>query len=280
MAERRMFAKTIIDSDAFLGMSLSAQALYFHLSMRADDEGFINNPKKIMRMIGANDADIEMLIRRRYIIAFDSGVIVIKHWRIHNYIQSDRFKPTLYQDEKESIMMKDNKSYTEKKPVISVVLDGVSDLDTDWIHSIDKSSIDKSSIDKNKEVIAPLASWNWKEWFAEFWKAYPKHIAKSKAESAFKAKVTSQTTFELINADLIKRAKYDNWLKDGGAFIPNPATYINQSRWLDEYEISNNSNKQPKQSEQPNITRETQASMSDEERESLRKKLLDKQITN
>lgn len=113
MAERRMFAKTIIDSDAFLDMPKSTQALYFHLSMRADDDGFLNNPKKICRMIGCSDDDLKLLIVKRFILAFESGVIVIKHWRIHNYIQKDRYKPTIYQDEKEQIEIKDNGAYTE-----------------------------------------------------------------------------------------------------------------------------------------------------------------------
>lgn len=113
MAERRMFAKTIIDSDAFLDMPLSAQALYFHLSMRADDDGFINNPKKIQRMIGASDDDCKLLILKRFIITFESGVIVIKHWKIHNYIQKDRYKPTIYQEEKSTLAVKENKAYTE-----------------------------------------------------------------------------------------------------------------------------------------------------------------------
>ena len=106
MAERRMFSKTIIDSDSFLDMPLSTQALYFHLSMRADDEGFINNPKKIQRMIGASDDDIKVLITKQFIIPFDSGIVVIKHWRIHNYIQKDRFKPTIYENEKSYITEK------------------------------------------------------------------------------------------------------------------------------------------------------------------------------
>lgn len=112
MAERRMFAKTIIDSDAFLDMPLSTQALYFHLSMRADDEGFINNPKKIQRMIGASDDDLKLLMAKNFIIPFESGIVVVKHWKIHNYIQRDRFKPTVYQDEKAMLEVKDNKAYT------------------------------------------------------------------------------------------------------------------------------------------------------------------------
>lgn len=112
MAERRMFAKTIIDSDAFLEMPLSTQALYMHLSMRADDDGFINNPKRIQRMIGASDDDLKLLVAKRFLIVFDSGVVVIKHWRIHNYIQKDRYKETVYQEEKALLKLKTNKVYS------------------------------------------------------------------------------------------------------------------------------------------------------------------------
>jgi hypothetical protein len=112
MAERRMFAKTIIDSDAFLDMPLSTQALYFHLSMRADDEGFINNPKKIQRMVGASEDDLKLLIAKNFIIPFESGIVVIKHWRIHNYIRNDRFKETVYQEERAMLDIKDNNAYT------------------------------------------------------------------------------------------------------------------------------------------------------------------------
>ena len=100
MAERRMFSKTIVDSDAFLDLPLSAQTLYFHLSMRADDDGFLNNARKIQRMIGASDDDMTVLISEGYIIRFDSGVVAIKDWKINNYIRSDRYKPTVFKEEK------------------------------------------------------------------------------------------------------------------------------------------------------------------------------------
>lgn len=119
MAERRMFAKTIIDSDAFLDMPLSAQALYFHLSMRADDDGFVNNPKKIQRMIGASDDDCKLLVLKRFILTFESGVIVIKHWKIHNYIQRDRYKETIYKKEKALLRVDENNAYTECIQVVS-----------------------------------------------------------------------------------------------------------------------------------------------------------------
>lgn len=112
MAERRMFAKTIIDSDAFLDMPLSTQALYFHLSMRGDDEGFVNNPKKLARMLGSGDDELKVLIAKKFIILFDSGVIVIKHWKMHNYIRGDRIKDTNYSDERDMLLTNENGSYT------------------------------------------------------------------------------------------------------------------------------------------------------------------------
>lgn len=117
MAERRMFAKTIIDSDAFLDMPLSAQALYFHLSMRADDDGFINNPKKIQKMAGASDDDCKLLIMKQFIIVFESGVIVIKHWKIHNYIRNDRKKETNYTAEMALLTEKENGAYSLKSEI-------------------------------------------------------------------------------------------------------------------------------------------------------------------
>jgi len=114
MAERRMFAKTIIDSDAFLDMPATSQLLYFHLSMRADDDGFINKPKTIMRMVGSKDDDINLLIAKKFLIPFESGVVVIKHWRIHNYIRNDRYKETVHKDEKMMLELKDNGGYRLK----------------------------------------------------------------------------------------------------------------------------------------------------------------------
>ena len=139
MAERRMFAKTIIDSDAFLDMPLSTQSLYFHLSMRADDDGFINNPKKIQRMIGSSDDDLKLLIAKNFIIPFESGIVVIKHWKIHNYIRNDRYKETVYQEEKSLLEMKENKAYTFGIPSVNQMETKVR---------LGKDSIGKESIDK------------------------------------------------------------------------------------------------------------------------------------
>ncbi len=111
-----MFAKTIIDSDAFLDMPVSSQVLYFHLSMRADDEGFINSPKKIQRMVGCNDDDMKLLIAKSFVILFETGIIVIKHWKIHNYIRKDRINETIYKEEKSALFEKSNGAYTLQNP--------------------------------------------------------------------------------------------------------------------------------------------------------------------
>ena len=145
MAEKRMFTKKITDSDAFLNMPLSAQALYFHLNMAADDEGFVNNPQKIQRVIGAATDDLKLLIAKNFIITFESGIIVIKHWRMHNYIAKDRFHETDYTEERSMLEVKKNGAYTASvyKPYTECIQ--VDDRDK---NSIDKKSIDKDSEDK------------------------------------------------------------------------------------------------------------------------------------
>lgn len=113
MAERRMFSKSVIDSDAFIEMPLSSQALYFHLAMRADDDGFVHNPNRIRKDVGASEDDLKLLHAKRFILSFDSGIIVIKHWRLHNYIQKDRYKPTVFIKEMAQLTVCENRVYTE-----------------------------------------------------------------------------------------------------------------------------------------------------------------------
>ena len=135
-----MFAKSIVLSDAFLDMPLTARCLYFTLGMLADDDGFVGNPKAIMRQCGASQDDMAVLLQKRFILAFDSGVIVIKHWRMNNYLQNDRHKPTTYLEELETLAIDNKGAYTEK--------DGMY---TECIQNVytGKDSIDKDSIDNN-----------------------------------------------------------------------------------------------------------------------------------
>lgn len=126
MAERRMFSKQIIDSDAFLEMPLSTQSLYFHFGMQADDDGFLNSAKKIQRMIGASDDDYKILVAKKFVIVMDEGVCVVKHWKVHNYIPKDRYKPTVYQDLRKKLALKNNNIYTTDTACIQ----DVDNLDT------------------------------------------------------------------------------------------------------------------------------------------------------
>ena len=135
MAKKRMFSLQIVDTDAFLDMPLSTQALYFHLSMRADDDGFVDNPKRIMKVVGAQEDDFKILLTKRFVLGFDNGIIVIKHWRINNYIQKDRYSETVYLEQKQQLTTKKNNVYTE-------CIQNVSRMDT-------QVRLDKIRIDKN-----------------------------------------------------------------------------------------------------------------------------------
>lgn len=144
MAERRMFSKSIVLSDAFLDMPMSARCLYFTLGMLADDDGFVGSPKSIMRQCGASNDDMAVLIQKRYVLGFESGIIVIKHWRMNNYLRNDRYSQTTYLEEKEQLAIDEKGAYTEKNKL------GIPD-DNHLVTqvSIGKESIDKVSIDKN-----------------------------------------------------------------------------------------------------------------------------------
>ena len=140
MAERRMMSKKITDTDAFLDMPLTTQALYFHFLQNADDDGFVGNPNSIMRKVGASKNDYDLLMVKRFIIVFDSGICVIKHWRIHNYIQKDRYVPTTFIKEKAQLETEENGAYTE-------CIQNVSNLYAQY--SIGKDSIVEDSIGKD-----------------------------------------------------------------------------------------------------------------------------------
>ena len=139
MAKKRMFSIDIVGSDSFLDLPYSAQCLYFQLGMRADDDGFVGNPKTIQRIAGTKASDLELLVKKRFLLQFPSGVVVIKHWKINNQIQKDRYTPTVYTEEYQSLYIKDNKAYTE--------------MDTSRIQDVSKmytqNSIDKNRLDKN-----------------------------------------------------------------------------------------------------------------------------------
>ena len=157
MAERRMFSKTIIECDKFIDMPLSSQCLYFHLSMNADDDGFVDSPKKIKRSIGCTDDDLKILVSKGFIIPFESGVVVITHWNVNNSIRGDRKKSTLYTAEKSSLALGDSGEYCQ--PNVNQLTTKCQPIDnqTTAQYSIDKISIDKNSKDKDSIVLCKHA---------------------------------------------------------------------------------------------------------------------------
>jgi hypothetical protein len=114
MANKRMFSLSVVDTDWFLDLPLSTQALYFHLNMRADDDGFVDAPNSVVRKIGASKNDFDLLVAKRYVLKFDSGIIVVKHWRMHNTLRKDRYVPTQFQEEFNQLTLKENGAYTDK----------------------------------------------------------------------------------------------------------------------------------------------------------------------
>ena len=164
IAERRMFAKSIVVSDDFLDMPATARCLYFTLGMFADDDGFVNNPKSIMRQSGSTTDDMNILIAKKYVIAFESGVIVIRHWRIHNYIKSDRYHGTVCTEEKKQLSFSvDGKVYEKTVEIPTMVPECIQDgskMDTEV--RLGKDRLGKDSVEKNthtdeiKEIISYL----------------------------------------------------------------------------------------------------------------------------
>lgn len=146
MAQRRMFSKKIVETDFFMEMSPTAKLLYFYLNMSADDDGFVGNPKTIKLISGATDDDLKILIAKQFIIPFDSGVIVIKDWKIHNYIQKDRYNQTQYLEEKKQLLVEENGTYTK-------CIQNVSSLDTQDRLGKDRLGKDNNMSDKSDDVI-------------------------------------------------------------------------------------------------------------------------------
>ena len=214
-----MFSLKIIDTDKFLDMPVSARELYFQLSMRADDDGFIGNPKRIIKMVGATDDDMKVLLGKQFLIPFDSGVCVISDWKIHNYIQNDRYVETQYKEEKRQLKEDENGAWIQN----------VYNLDTQ--DRLGKDRLDKKDyVGKTDKCVSKK---NIKEDFERFWKEYPKKIAKPMALKAF---IKINPDEELLREMLSKLSIYketEQWQKDKGRFIPHPATWLNQERWQD-----------------------------------------------
>ena len=219
MADRRMFAKTIIDSDAFLDMPQSTQLLYFHLAMRADDDGFINNPKSIARNVKCNEDDLKILAMKKFIIPFESGIVVIKHWKIHNYIRADRYKETKYKEEKSRLMLDENKAYSVGIPSDNqMTTNGIpSDNQMDTQVRLGKDSIGKYSINikESNTNVLPKKKTNYQEIIDKYnsiCKSLPKVMKLSDSRrKAINARLDKFSLEEIIS--VFEKAEQSNFLK-------------------------------------------------------------------
>lgn len=253
MAERRMFTKTIIDSDAFLDMPLSAQALYFHLSMRADDDGFLNNAKKVMKIIGANQNDYDLLIAKNFVIIFADGICVIKHWRMHNYIQKDRYKETVYQEHKKQLLIKDNKAYTLDASNKNECIQDVYTVDTQ--DRLGKDRLGKDSIGKDRlgyismsdesdSLEHPIDKIDYKA-IMEYWNKYSllKEISgiTDKRKGNINARIKEhgqdaifKTIDNVANSKFLRGHNNKNWMASfDWVFLPNNFIKVLEGNYLD-----------------------------------------------
>lgn len=193
MATKRMFTKEITDSDAFIELSSASQALYFHLNQGADDDGFNNQIQMAMLKAHASIDDLKILMMKNFIIRFESGVIVIKHWRMHNTLRADRYKPTNYQKELEMLGLKNNGSYTLNDEEKEYKILGCQKVATD------KYSIDKNSIDYNNNQDQYFDNEELNEIFLK-WLQYKKEKKQTYKETGLKTLVNK------INKQLQKQS--------------------------------------------------------------------------
>ena len=205
MANRRMFSLNVVDTDKFLDMPATSQNLYFHLGMRADDDGFVSSPRKITKLVNCSKDDLEVLLAREFIIAVDDGVVVIRHWKQNNYIQKDRYNRTIYQKQLDSL----------------TVNNGVYCLDTERIQNVSQMEaqvrLGKSKDSINKHYCVE---------FDLFWKVYPRKKEKGKAYKAYMARLKDGYSEDELRqaatkyaAECKQRGTEERYIKLGSTFL-------------------------------------------------------------
>lgn len=250
MAERRMFTKKITNSDAFIELSSSAQALYFHLNQDADDDGFNNQVQNAMFKSHSTIDDLKVLMLKNFIIRFESGVIVIKHWRMHNTLRKDRYTPTNFQEEFEMLGIKDNGAYTLSDSNGCQMVAKRLPQDSKGKVSIDKNSIGKDSINNGDDLQNEILSAStipskkelliqYEQEFDKIWEYYPNKKGKDQAKNKYILARKDGVTYETIAQGL---KNYINYIKSENIepkFIKHGSTWFNQKCWNDDYKISN-----------------------------------------
>ena len=237
-----MFTKKITDDDHFLNLSSPAQALYLHLSMNADDDGFCNQITASMFKAHASVTDLEALLKNRYIYQFDSGVIVIKHWRMANALRKDRYTPTAFKNEMAMLKVGENGAYKlpDSTDLVAERLPNGCQLVAERLPQV---SIGKVSIDKNNKnniscnENSEIEVLDQKEmWFESFWEIYPKKQDKKKAKQKFLKACTNEKEYKAIMDGL--RNVLPVWAKKDTKYIPMPTTWLNGERWNDEVNVN------------------------------------------
>ena len=237
MAQRRMFSKKITETDLFLDMPMSSQCLYFHLNMSADDDGFIGNAKTIRRMIGASEDDLKLLLAKEFLFPFDSGVVVVKDWKIHNYIRSDRYNETVYQEEKKQLKQLENGRYEIGIPN---VIPEVHQTDTQVRLGKDRLGKDNTTGESTNTIQSSNDDKTFSDRFELIWKKYPRKEGKKKAFASYKRALKNGVTDEDIMEGLEKYNQYIKKEKTERKYIAHGSTWFNENRWQDEYDVNSN----------------------------------------
>lgn len=244
MATKRMFSNDIVGSDAFLEMPSTSQTLYFHLGMRCDDDGFVN-PNVTMRMTGANKNDLDILIAKRFLLAFKNGVVVIKHNRINNNWDSRDSKRTLYTEELAQLFLKENRAYTldenQGVPVLNVYpkqLPTGTRRENEGFTPLEEKRREEIRIDKKTNSVKSVSkkqklTEEYEQQFQEFWVVYPEKVAKGNAYETWKLldEATKQACITAIKNQVENNHFYKEWKKED--VPPHPTTWLNQRRWED-----------------------------------------------
>lgn len=265
MAERRMFSKRVTDTDVFLDMPLSAQALYFHLNMNADDDGFVDKVKKITRSIGCRDDDLKLLIAKQFIFGFDSGVIVISNWYIHNYIRKDRYHETLYTREKQQLSVDENGNYFKNsslgQPVVNQRLPEVR-LGKDRLgKDIDNTPKPPEGDSKKSRKSSGITKQEEKD-FEALWKLYPCKEGKIPAKRAYVKAVRDGVTNKTIQDGIVAYAKKVSAENTEKKYMKNGDTFFRNRVWEDDLtpSVTTGRNGKPGKQEPPMAKNEVPAS--------------------
>ena len=264
MANRRMLNKTVVESDPFFEMPADSQALYMHLVLNADDEGFVGNPETIRRMTGFSKDSLKLLIAKGFLISFQSGVVVVTHWEMQNKIQPSRKTKTIFTDEKGLLLVDEQGKYlifnNSSEPCqqdadkMSEECQRVADKTSEQV-SIGKDSIDKYSIDKDNisttsndaKAIVPINE-NQNKFNMEFeklWEIYPNKKGKAKALTKYILSRKKGTTYEQVYDGINNYIEYIKKNKISSQYIKHGDTYFYNQCWLDEYKdtkVSKNNN--------------------------------------